>query len=162
MHKICPKPALETVSKICLRLIYIDRLDGNWSGQICAQLLRAGSGQMLGWFFGLQIGDPMFANRRPILDNKPCFQMFESVELSTWESDWLTDWLSESVELSTTNPVFSCSRFYKNQKTPRNKPCFQLFKTKYWIYTMCANLLTTHPVSSCEICGTVDNKRLQM
>ena len=30
----------------------------------------------------LQIGDPMFANRRPILDNKPCVQMFESVELS--------------------------------------------------------------------------------
>ena len=32
--------------------------------------------------FWLQIGAPMFANRRPILDNKPCFQLFESVELS--------------------------------------------------------------------------------
>ena len=63
--------------------------------QICdLQLLRADVGQMLGRFFGLQIGDPMFANRRPILANKHCFQMIESVDLSTTDPvDWLAGWL---------------------------------------------------------------------
>ena len=72
----------EDLSTICPKLFYIDRLDGNCSVQSVSQLLRADVVQIVGRCFGLQIGDPWFANRRPILDNKPCFQMLESVELS--------------------------------------------------------------------------------
>ena len=89
LPKICPKPALKTCQKSA----------GSWfisSGSMKTDLgrcLRSCCGQISGRCWAdfsacksatqcLQIGDPMFANRRPILDNKPCFQMFESVELS--------------------------------------------------------------------------------
>ena len=79
--KICPKSARNLPWRLCQKETDLGRCLGSCCGQISgrcwADLSACKSATQC-----LQIGDPMFANRRPILDNKPCFQMFESVELS--------------------------------------------------------------------------------
>ena len=72
------------------------------------RLLGSCCGQISGRLFGLQIGDPMFASRRPILGNKPCVQMFESVELS------ICNETCKSLQL-----LF---KYLQHQKSARNLP----------------------------------------
>ena len=87
--KICPKSARNLPRRLVKNQPKADLYrQAQWK-LIWADLWAAVAGRLWADFSAcksatqcLQIGDPMFANRRPILDNKPCFQLFESVELS--------------------------------------------------------------------------------
>ena len=140
LPKICPKPAPKTCQKSA----------GGWfisTGSIETDLGRClGSccGQIWGRFVGLQIGDPMFANRRPNVCKSATHigqQALVSVVriCRTVDLQWYLQILAAVVQIFATPKVCPTSARNLPRRLVKNLPEADLYRQAQW-KLFCADL----------------------